>query len=113
MGQQAKLCNQIVIAGTMVGVCESLVYGYKAGLNLETMLASITTGAAACWTLTNLAPRILRRNFNPGFLVDHFLKDMGIALDEAAHLGLALPGLALVQQLYLAVQSQGHGKSGT
>ena len=113
MGQQAKLCNQIVIAGTMVGVCESLVYGYKAGLNLETMLASITTGAAACWTLTNLAPRILRRNFNPGFLVDHFLKDMGIALDEAAQMGLALPGLALVQQLYLAVQSQGHGKSGT
>ena len=113
MGQQAKLCNQIVIAGTMVGVCESLVYGYKAGLNLETMLASITTGAAACWTLTNLAPRILRRNFNPGFLVDHFLKDMGIALDEAAQMGLVLPGLALVQQLYLAVQSQGHGKSGT
>jgi 3-hydroxyisobutyrate dehydrogenase len=113
MGQQAKLCNQIVIAGTMVGVCESLVYGYKAGLNLETMLASITTGAAACWTLTNLAPRILRRNFNPGFLVDHFLKDMGIALDEAARMDLALPGLALVQQLYLAVQSQGHGKSGT
>lgn len=113
MGQQAKLCNQIVIAGTMVGVCESLVYGYKAGLNLETMLASITTGAAACWTLSNLAPRILRRNFNPGFLVDHFLKDMGIALDEAARMDLALPGLALVQQLYLAVRSQGHGKSGT
>jgi 3-hydroxyisobutyrate dehydrogenase len=113
MGQQAKLCNQIVIAGTMVGVCESLVYGYKAGLNLETMLASITTGAAACWTLTNLAPRILRRDFNPGFLVDHFVKDMGIALDEAARMDLALPGLALVQQLYLAVQSQGHGKSGT
>ena len=113
MGQQAKLCNQIVIAGTMVGVCESLVYGYKAGLNLETMLASITTGAAACWTLSNLAPRILRRNFNPGFLVDHFLKDMGIALEEATRMGLALPGLALMQQLYLAVQSQGHGKSGT
>ena len=113
MGQQAKLCNQIVIAGTMVGVCESLVYGYRAGLTLETMLASITTGAAACWTLTNLAPRILRRNFNPGFLVDHFLKDMGIALDEAAQMGLVLPGLALVQQLYFAVQSQGHGKSGT
>jgi len=113
MGQQAKLCNQIVIAGTMLGVCESLVYGYKAGLNLETMLASITTGAAACWTLTNLAPRILRRNFTPGFLVDHFLKDMGIALDEAARMNLALPGLALVQQLYLAVQAHGHGKSGT
>jgi 3-hydroxyisobutyrate dehydrogenase len=113
MGQHAKLCNQIVIAGTMVGVCESLLYGYKAGLNLETMLASITAGAAACWTLTNLAPRILERNFDPGFLVDHFLKDMGIALDEARRMGLALPGLALVQQLYLAVQSHGYGKCGT
>jgi 3-hydroxyisobutyrate dehydrogenase len=113
MGQHAKLCNQIVIAGTMVGVCESLLYGYKAGLNLETMLASITAGAAACWTLTNLAPRILERNFDPGFLVDHFLKDMGIALDEARRMGLALPGLALVQQLYLAAQSHGYGKCGT
>jgi 3-hydroxyisobutyrate dehydrogenase len=113
MGQHAKLCNQIVIAGTMVGVCESLVYGYKAGLDLQTMLASISTGAAACWTLTHVAPRILRRNFDPGFLVDHFLKDLEIALAEATRMGLALPGLALVQQLYLAVQSQGHGKSGT
>ena len=113
MGQHAKLCNQIVIAGTMIGVCESLLYGYKAGLNLETMLASISAGAAACWTLTNLAPRILERNFDPGFLVDHFLKDMGIALDEARRMGLALPGLALVQQLYLAAQSHGYGKCGT
>ena len=113
MGQHAKLCNQIVIAGTMVGVCESLLYGYKAGLNLETMLASISAGAAACWTLTNLAPRILERNVNPGFLVDHFLKDMAIALDEARRMELALPGLGLVQQLYLAVQSHGYGKCGT
>ena len=113
MGQHAKLCNQIVIAGTMVGVSESLLYGYKAGLNLETMLASISAGAAACWTLTNLAPRILERNFHPGFLVDHFLKDMAIALDEARRMELALPGLGLVQQLYLAVQSHGYGKCGT
>ncbi|HEY3198196.1 MAG TPA: NAD(P)-dependent oxidoreductase [Nitrospirales bacterium] len=113
MGQHAKLCNQIVIAGTMVGVCESLLYGYKAGLNLETMLASISAGAAACWTLTNLAPRILERNFDPGFMVDHFLKDMAIALDEARRMKLALPGLGLVQQLYLAVQSHGYGKCGT
>ena len=113
MGQHAKLCNQIVIAGTMVGVCESLLYGYKAGLNLDTMLASISAGAAACWTLTNLAPRILERNFHPGFLVDHFLKDMAIALDEARRMELALPGLGLVQQLYLAVQSHGYGKCGT
>lgn len=112
-GQHAKMCNQIVIAGTMLGVCESLLYGYKAGLDLETMLQSIRGGAAACWTLDNLAPRILQRNFDPGFFVEHFIKDMGIALDEARRMGLALPGLALVHQLYLAAKAQGHGKCGT
>ncbi len=112
-GQHAKMCNQIVIAGTMIGVCESLLYGYKAGLNLETMLRSIGSGAAACWTLDHMAPRILQRNFAPGFFVEHFIKDMGIALDEARQLSIALPGLALVNQLYLAVKAQGHGKLGT
>jgi 3-hydroxyisobutyrate dehydrogenase len=112
-GQHTKLCNQIVIAGTMIGVCESLLYGYKAGLKLETMLKSISGGAASCWTLTNLAPRILKRDFDPGFFVDHFVKDMGIALDEGRRMRLSLPGLALVHQLYLAVQAQGHGKLGT
>ena len=112
-GQQAKLCNQIVIAGTMVGVCESLLYGYKAGLDLNRMLESIRGGAAACWTLDNLAPKILQRNFDPGFFVEHFIKDMGIALEEANRMGLVLPGLTLAHQLYQAVQSLGHGRSGT
>jgi 3-hydroxyisobutyrate dehydrogenase len=112
-GQQAKLCNQIVIAGTMVGVCESLLYGYKAGLDLNRMLDSIRGGAAACWTLDNLAPRILQRNFEPGFFVEHFVKDMGLALEESKRMGLVLPGLTLVHQLYQAVQSLGHGRSGT
>jgi len=112
-GQHAKLCNQITIAGTMVGVCESLLYGYRAGLNLETMLQSIRGGAAACWTLDNLAPRMLRRNFDPGFFVEHFVKDMGMALEEAKRMGLVLPGLALVHQLYLMVQAHGHGRAGT
>lgn len=112
-GQHTKMCNQIVIAGTMIGVCESLLYGYKAGLHLETMLSSISGGAAGCWSLNNLAPRILKRNFDPGFFVEHFIKDMGIALDEAKRMKLSLPGLALVHQLYLAVQAQGHGKCGT
>ncbi len=112
-GQQTKLCNQIVIAGTMVGVCESLLYGYKAGLDLSRMLESIRGGAAACWTLDNLAPRILQRNFDPGFFVEHFIKDMGIALEEAKRMGLVLPGLALVHQLYQTVQTLGHGRSGT
>jgi len=111
-GQQAKLCNQIVIAGTMVGVCESLLYGYKAGLDLNRMLESIRGGAAACWTLDNLAPKILQRNFDPGFFVEHFIKDMGLALEEATRMGLALPGLTLVHQLYQTVQTLGHGRSG-
>jgi 3-hydroxyisobutyrate dehydrogenase len=112
-GQHTKMCNQIVIAGTMIGVCESLLYGTRAGLNLETMLGSIRSGAAGCWTLENLAPRILKRNFDPGFVVEHFIKDMGIALAEASRMKLAMPGLALVHQLYVAVQAQGHGRKGT
>jgi 3-hydroxyisobutyrate dehydrogenase len=112
-GQQAKLCNQIVIAGTMIGVCESLLYGYKAGLDLNRMLDSIRGGAAACWTLDNLAPKILQRNFDPGFFVEHFIKDMGLALEESKRMGLVLPGLTLVHQLYQAVHTLGHGRSGT
>jgi len=112
-GQQAKLCNQIVIAGTMIGVCESLLYGYKAGLDLNRMLDSIRGGAAACWTLDNLAPRILQRNFDPGFFVEHFVKDMGLALEESKRMGLVMPGLTLVHQLYHRVVALGHGRSGT
>ncbi len=112
-GQHAKMCNQIVIAGTMVGVCESLIYGHKAGLDLPTMLSSISGGAAACWSLSNLAPRALRRDFAPGFFVEHFVKDMGIALDEARRMNLALPGLALVHQLYVALKAQGGARNGT
>ena len=112
-GQHTKMCNQITIAGTMIGVCEGLLYGRKAGLDLEVMLRSISGGAAGCWTLDNLAPRILKRNFDPGFMVEHFIKDMGIALDEARRMQLPMPGLALVHQLYTAVQAQGHGRCGT
>jgi 3-hydroxyisobutyrate dehydrogenase len=112
-GQQTKLCNQIVIAGTMIGVCESMLYGYKAGLDLNRMLNSIRGGAAACWTLDHLAPRILQRNFDPGFFVEHFVKDMGLALEESKRMGLVLPGLTLVHQLYQTVQTLGHGRSGT
>lgn len=112
-GQHAKMCNQIVVAGTIIGVCESLLYGFRAGLDLPTMLSSIQGGAAKCWTLDNLAPRILKRDFAPGFFVEHFIKDMGIALKESADMGLFLPGLALAHQLYLAVKAQGYGKAGT
>ncbi|NLE59914.1 MAG: NAD(P)-dependent oxidoreductase [Planctomycetes bacterium] len=112
-GQHAKMCNQIQIAGTMVGMCESLIYARKAGLDVETMLKSISGGAAGCWSLDNLAPRICKRNFDPGFFVDHFVKDMGIALEEAKRMNLPLPGLALAHQLYIAVQALGHGRKGT
>ncbi len=112
-GQHTKMCNQITISGTMIGVCEALIYGHRAGLDLETMLSSISGGAAACWSLDNLAPRVLKRDFDPGFFVEHFIKDMRIALDEARKMNLSLPGLALVHQLYTAVQAQGHGRLGT
>jgi 3-hydroxyisobutyrate dehydrogenase len=112
-GQHTKMCNQIVIAGTMVGMCEGLLYGYKAGLNLETMVDCIRGGAAGCWSLDNYAPRIIKRDFAPGFIVEHFIKDMGIALGEAERMGIALPGLALVHQLYAVVRAQGHGRRGT
>jgi 3-hydroxyisobutyrate dehydrogenase len=112
-GQHTKMVNQVLIASGMIGVCEALLYGYKAGLNLETVLQSVGGGAAGSWSLNNLGPRILARNFEPGFFVEHFIKDMGIALDEARRMSLALPGLALANQLYLAVQAQGYGRKGT
>lgn len=112
-GQHTKMCNQIQIAGTMIGMCESLLYSYRAGLDPAAMLGSISGGAAACWSLDNLAPRILRKDYEPGFFVDHFVKDMGIALEEAGRMGIALPGLALVHQLYQSVRALGYEKKGT
>jgi 3-hydroxyisobutyrate dehydrogenase len=112
-GMHTKMCNQIQIAGTMIGMCECLLYGYRAGLDLQVMLSSISGGAAACWSLDNLAPRILRRDFEPGFFADHFIKDMGIALEEARKMEISLPGLALVNQLYMSVKALGFGKKGT
>jgi 3-hydroxyisobutyrate dehydrogenase len=112
-GQHAKMVNQILIAAGMVGVCEALLYGYRSGLKLETVLESVSSGAAGSWSLSNLGPRVIRGDFAPGFFVEHFIKDMGIALAEAERMQLALPGLALAKQLYLALAAQGHAKSGT
>jgi 3-hydroxyisobutyrate dehydrogenase len=112
-GQHTKMANQILIATNMIGVCESLLYGYKAGLDLPTMLQSVGPGAAGSWSLNNLGPRIMNNNFDPGFFVEHFIKDMGIALSEARRLGLSLPGLALGEQLYLSVKAKGWGRNGT
>lgn len=112
-GQHAKMVNQTLIAGGMIGVCEALLYGVKAGLDLPTVLESVSSGAAGSWSLSNLGPRMIEGDFDPGFYVEHFIKDMGIALDEAARMGIALPGLALARQLYEAVRAQGHARDGT
>jgi 3-hydroxyisobutyrate dehydrogenase len=112
-GQHAKLTNQILVAANMIGVCESLLYAFKAGLDLNKVLQSVAPGAAGSWTLSNLAPRIIANNFAPGFFVEHFIKDMGIILDECRRMGLCLPGLALVHQLYISLKAQGHGRDGT
>lgn len=112
-GQHTKMVNQTLIAAGMIGVCEALLYARKAGLNLETVLQSVAPGAAGSWSLSNLGPRIIARNFEPGFFVEHFIKDMGIALAEAERMHLCLPGLALAKQLYEAVRAQGLGRKGT
>jgi 3-hydroxyisobutyrate dehydrogenase len=112
-GQHTKAVNQTLIASNMIGVCEALLYAYKAGLDLNTVLQSVAPGAAGSWSLSNLGPRIIANNFDPGFFVEHFIKDMGIALDEANRMGLALPGLALARQLYVSLKSKGHGRDGT
>lgn len=112
-GQHTKMVNQVLIATNMIGVCEALLYGHKAGLDLNRVLQSVGTGAAGSWSLNNLGPRIIAGNFEPGFYVEHFLKDMGIALAEARRMKLSLPGLALAEQLYRAVEAQGLDRKGT
>jgi 3-hydroxyisobutyrate dehydrogenase len=112
-GKHTKLVNQVLIAGNMIGVCEALLYASRAGLDLAGVMQSVGSGAAGSWSLLNLGPRIIANRFEPGFFVEHFIKDMGIALDESRRLGLCLPGLALVNQLYLALAAQGHGRDGT
>jgi len=112
-GQHTKMCNQITIAGTMIGVCEALIYGVKAGLDLNTMLESISKGAAGCWTLEVLAPKVVKGDFAPGFSVDNFIKDLTIVLEEAEVMKLSLPGSALVKQLYIGLQAMGKGSAGT
>jgi 3-hydroxyisobutyrate dehydrogenase len=112
-GQHTKMVNQTLIATGMIGVCEALLYGHKAGLDLDRVLESVASGAAGSWSLSNYGPRMLSGDFAPGFVVDHFVKDMGIALDEAKRMKLSLPGLALAEQLYVALQAQGKGRLGT
>ena len=112
-GQHTKMVNQILIATNMIGVCEGLLYGYRAGLDLLTVMKSVASGAAGSWSLSNLGARIIDKDFDPGFFVEHFVKDMGIALEESKRMGLSMPGLALAHQLYLSLVALGHGRDGT
>ncbi len=112
-GQHTKMCNQIAIATTMIGVCEAIVYAQKAGLSPKTVLASIETGAAGSFSLSKLAPRMIDGDFEPGFYVKHFIKDMTIALESAEEMGLSTPGLKLAKQLYEELAANGEENSGT
>ncbi len=112
-GQHTKMANQIAIAGTMIGTVECLLYAARAGLSLDAMIDIVGKGAAASWSLNNLGRRMARGDFAPGFYIKHFVKDMGIALQEARQMRLALPGLALVNQFYVAAQAQGLENLGT
>lgn len=113
LGQHTKMVNQTLIASNMISICEALLYAQKAGLDIESVLRSVGSGAAGSFALSSLAPRMIRGDFEPGFFVEHFVKDMGIALDEAKRMHLALPGLALAHQLYQAVLAAGDGRRGT
>jgi 3-hydroxyisobutyrate dehydrogenase len=112
-GQHTKMVNQIAIASGMIGLCEALAYAHRAGLDVEESIATIKDGAAGSWSLSNYGPRIVRGDFEPGFKIDHFIKDLGIALAEARRMNLALPGTALAEQLYVAARGAGLGQKGT
>jgi len=112
-GQHTKMANQIAIAGTMIGTLESLLYAKTAGLGMDAVIDIIGKGAAASWSLNNLGRRVAKGDFAPGFYIKHFVKDMGIALQEARRMKLSLPGLALVNQFYVAAQAQGLENLGT
>ncbi|EGQ27122.1 2-hydroxy-3-oxopropionate reductase [Sporosarcina newyorkensis 2681] len=112
-GQHAKMCNQITVAGNMIGVCEALAYAMKSGLDPDTMLQSVASGAAGSWSLSALGPRIIKEDYEPGFFVKHFVKDLNIALQETERLNLELPGLKLARKMYIELLDQGYGEKGT
>ncbi len=112
-GQHTKMSNQIAIATNMIGVTEAIIYAEKAGLDPEKVLKTISTGAAGSWSLSNLTPRVIKGDFAPGFSIKHFIKDMGIGLEEAEKMDLDMPGLALAYSLYKRLADAGESESGT
>ena len=107
------MANQIMIATTMVGLCESLLYAQKANLNHQQMISLLSKGAAGSFSMEKLGPRMLKRDFAPGFYVEHFVKDLGIILDECRRMKLSVPGTALAYQLYQLMMAQDKGRNGT
>ena len=112
-GQHCKMVNQILITGVMTGMAEAFTYGHKAALDMQTVFDVVSTGAAGSACLTGLGPRVLKGDFEPGFFIEHYIKDMGIALAEAEAMGLDLPALALTKQRYDAAAAAGLGRKGT
>lgn len=112
-GQHTKMANQIIICTNMIGVCEGLLYAYQAGLDVEKVLQAVSGGAAASFSLSSYGPRILKRDMNPGFYCEHFVKDLQIALDESRKLGLVLPGLNTAKMMYEMLIQHGGSKLGT
>lgn len=112
-GQHTKMCNQIAIASNMIGVTEAISYAKKAGLDPDRVLRSISSGSAGSWSLANLVPRMVEGDFEPGFYIKHFIKDMKIALDEAEKMGMDVPGLSLSKSLYEGLAEAGEENSGT
>ncbi len=112
-GQRAKLVNQILIAASMVGMCEGLASARACGLDPQRLLDSVSPGAAGSWALNNLAPRVLRGDLGPGFMIEHFVKDLGLARTMSNEQGIELPGVALAHRLYAHLLGLGHGKLGT
>ena len=112
-GQHTKMANQIGIASSMLAMCESLTYAKAAGLDQKTVLKSISSGAAGSWSLTNLAPRILCDDYEPGFFVRHFIKDMQIAIDSSEAMGIPIPGLKVAKAKFDQIADQGLDNKGT
>lgn len=112
-GQHTKMTNQVILAGNMIGCCEGLLYAYKAGLDQNAIISLLGGGAASSFSLCNLGPRIVKGDFEPGFYVEHYVKDMEIALAECKKMGINLKGLALVHSLYKVMIEDGLEKKGT
>jgi 3-hydroxyisobutyrate dehydrogenase len=112
-GQTVKLCNQVAVALINLGVCEALVLAARSGIDPRVMIEAVSAGAGTSWQLQNLAPRMVERDFRPGFKVAHQRKDLRLALEAAEKLGLPLPGTGLVQQLFSALEAAGLGEEGT